>query len=130
MSGDIVGIDDLTFQKVLGWVFAPVAWLIGVPWSEAPEVGTFIGEKTVLNEFVAYADFGPQIDKFTEQSVVITTFALAGFANFSSIAIQIGSIGGLAPDRRGDVAKLGLKALLAGTLVNLANAAIAGVVAG
>ena len=129
-AGEIVGIDDLTFQKLLGWVFAPVAWLIGVPWSEAPEVGTFIGEKTVLNEFVAYADFGPQVDQFSEQSVVITTFALAGFANFSSIAIQIGSIGGLAPDRRGDVARLGLKALLAGTLVNLANAAIAGVVAG
>ena len=129
-AGEIVGIDDLTFQKLLGWVFAPVAWLIGVPWSEAPEVGTFIGEKTVLNEFVAYADFGPQVDQFSQQSVVITTFALAGFANFSSIAIQIGSIGGLAPDRRGDVARLGLKALLAGTLVNLANAAIAGVVAG
>jgi len=128
--GEWFGYDGLTFQKVLGWAFAPVAWLIGVPWDEARQVGTYIGEKTVLNEFVAYADFGPNIDKMSDQAVVITTFALAGFANFSSIAIQIGSIGGLAPDRRGDVAQLGLKALLAGSMVNLTNAAIAGVVAG
>jgi concentrative nucleoside transporter, CNT family len=128
--GDWFGYDGLTFQKVLGWAFAPVAWLIGVPWDEASQVGTYIGEKTVLNEFVAYADFGPSVDKLSQQSVVITTFALAGFANFSSIAIQIGSIGGLAPDRRPDVARMGLKALLAGSLVNLANAAIAGVVVG
>jgi len=115
---------------VLGWAFAPVAWLIGVPWDEASQAGTFIGEKTVLNEFVAYADFGPQVDQFSEQTVVVVTFALAGFANFASIAIQIGAIGGLCPERRPDVAQLGLKALLAGSVVNLANAAIAGVVAG
>ncbi len=84
----------------------------------------------MLNEFVAYAEFGPNVDQLSEQTVVVVTFALAGFANFSSIAIQIGAIGGLAPERRGDVAKLGLKALLAGSIVNLSNAAIAGVVAG
>jgi len=111
------------------WVFSPVAWLIGVPWDEAAQAGTYIGEKTVLNEFVAYADFGPNVKNLSHQTVVVVTFALAGFANFASIAIQIGSIGGLAPERRGDVAQLGLKALLAGSLVNLANAAIAGVVA-
>ncbi len=127
--GEWFGYDGLTFQKVLGWVFAPVAWLIGVPWDEAAQAGTYIGEKTVLNEFVAYADFGPDIDNLSDQTVIVTTFALAGFANFASIAIQIGSIGGLAPERRGDVAQLGLKALLAGSMVNLANAAIAGVVA-
>ena len=127
--GEWFGYDGLTFQRVLGWVFAPVAWLIGVPWDEAAQAGTYIGEKTVLNEFVAYADFGPNVDNLSSQTVVIVTFALAGFANFASIAIQIGSIGGLAPDRRGEVARFGLKALLAGTLVNLANAAIAGVVA-
>ena len=129
-AGDIFGYDGLTFEKVLGWAFAPVAWLIGVPWDEASQAGTFIGEKTVLNEFVAYADFGPQVDQFSEQTVVVVTFALAGFANFASIAIQIGAIGGLCPERRPDVAQLGLKALLAGSVVNLANAAIAGVVAG
>ncbi len=127
--GEWFGADDLTFQKVLGWAFAPVAWLIGVPWDEAAQAGTYIGEKTVLNEFVAYSDFGPDVKNLSDQTVVIVTFALAGFANFASIAIQIGAIGGLAPDRRGEVARLGLKALLAGSLVNLANAAIAGVVA-
>jgi concentrative nucleoside transporter, CNT family len=128
--GEILGYEGLTFQKLLGWAFAPVAWLIGVPWGEAAEAGSYIGLKTVLNEFVAYAEFGPNIDQLSEQTVVVVTFALAGFANFASIAIQIGAIGGLAPERRGDVAKLGLKTLLAGSMVNLANAAIAGVVAG
>ncbi len=128
--GGWFGDDTLTLQKVLGYVFAPVAWLIGVPWSEAQDAGNFIGLKTVLNEFVAFAEFGPKIDGFSEKTVVVTTFALAGFANFASIAIQIGTLGGLAPERRADVAKLGLKALLAGSLVNLLNAAIAGVVLG
>jgi concentrative nucleoside transporter, CNT family len=127
--GEWFGYEGLTFERVLGWVFAPVAWLIGVPWDEAAQAGTYIGEKTVLNEFVAYADFGPNVKNLSDQTVVVVTFALAGFANFASIAIQIGSIGGLAPERRGEVAQLGLKALLAGSLVNLSNAAIAGVVA-
>jgi CNT family concentrative nucleoside transporter len=122
--------DELTFQKVLGWVFSPVAWLIGVPWSEAAEAGNYIGIKTVLNEFVAFAEFGPNVDQLSDKTVLVTTFALAGFANFASIAIQIGAIGGLAPERRAEVARFGLKALLAGTLVNLSNAAIAGIVAG
>jgi CNT family concentrative nucleoside transporter len=128
--GGWFGYDELTFQKLLGWAFAPVAWLIGVPWDEAASAGNFIGIKTVLNEFVAFAEFGPKVDQFTDKTVLVTTFALAGFANFSSIAIQIGAIGGLAPDRRAEVARLGLKALLAGTLVNLSNAAIAGIIAG
>lgn len=127
--GRVVRVRRADLQRVLGWVFSPVAWLIGVPWDEAAQAGTYIGEKTVLNEFVAYADFGPDVEKLSEQTVVVVTFALAGFANFASIAIQIGSIGGLAPERRGEVAQLGLKALLAGSMVNLTNAAIAGVVA-
>jgi CNT family concentrative nucleoside transporter len=101
-----------------------------VPWADAASTGNFIGQKTVLNEFVAFAAFGPQVDELADKTVVVTTFALAGFANFSSIAIQIGAIGGLAPDRRGEVASMGLKALLAGSLVNLSNAAIAGIVLG
>lgn len=128
--GGWFGDDTLTLQKVLGYALAPVAWAIGVPWSEAQDAGNFIGLKTVLNEFVAFAEFGPRIEEFTDKTVLVTTFALAGFANFASIAIQIGTLGGLAPDRRADVARLGLKALLAGSLVNLANAAIAGLVAG
>ena len=98
--GEWFGYDGLTLEKVLGWVFAPVAWLIGVPWDEASEAGSYIGLKTVLNEFVAYAEFGPNVENLSEQTVIVTTFALAGFANFSSIAIQIGSIGGL-PDAAG-----------------------------
>ena len=128
--GGWFGDDSLTFQKVLGWVFAPVAWLIGIPWDEAAKAGNYIGIKTVLNEFVAFGEFGPKVDQLADKTVLVTTFALAGFANFGSIAIQIGTIGGLAPERRAEVARFGLKALLAGTLVNLANAAIAGVVAG
>jgi concentrative nucleoside transporter, CNT family len=128
--GGWFGYDELTFQKILGWAFAPVAWLIGVPWDEAATAGNYIGIKTVLNEFVAFAEFGPNIDQLSDKTVLVTTFALAGFANFASIAIQIGAIGGLAPDRRAEIARFGLKALLAGTLVNLSNAAIAGIVAG
>lgn len=127
--GSWFGYDGLTFQKVLGWAFSPLAWLIGVPWHEANQAATYIGEKTVLNEFVAYSQFGPHIGSLSSTTVIIVTFALAGFANFSSIAIQIGTIGSLAPDRRAEVAKLGLRALLAGVLANLANAAIAGMVA-
>jgi CNT family concentrative nucleoside transporter len=126
--GSWFGVGGLTFQKLLGWVFAPVAWLIGVPWHDAGVAGGFLGEKTVLNEFVAYSSFGPQIPHLASKTVLITTFALAGFANFGSIAIQIGALGGLAPERRGDVAKFGLLALLAGTLANLTNAAIVGIV--
>ncbi|MFI5666227.1 NupC/NupG family nucleoside CNT transporter [Streptomyces sp. NPDC051704] len=128
VAGSWFGIDDLTFQRVLGWLFAPIAWLIGVPWDEASTVGSLLGQKTVINEFVAFASFGPQIPSLDPKTVLITTFALAGFANFGSIAIQLGSFGSLAPERRGDVARLGLLALLAGTLANLSNAAIVGIV--
>ncbi|WP_210439749.1 NupC/NupG family nucleoside CNT transporter [Nocardioides xinjiangensis] len=126
--GSWVGVDGLTFERLLGWCLAPLAWLLGVPWSEAVQAGSWIGEKTVLNEFVAFASFGPEVESLSPVTVAVVTFALAGFANFSSIAIQIGTIGSLLPERRGVVAQLGLRALLAGALANLANAAIAGVV--
>jgi CNT family concentrative nucleoside transporter len=128
--GGWFGYDGLTFEKLLGWALSPVAWLLGVPWSEAVDAGSWIGEKTVLNEFVAYSDFGPHVDSLSKVTVAVVTFALAGFANFSSIAIQIGTIGSIAPDRRRWAAQLGLRALLAGSLANLANAAIAGFVIG
>ncbi len=126
--GGWFGADDLTFQQLLGWALSPLAWLLGVPWSEAVEAGSWIGQKTVLNEFVAYADFGPSVDSVSPVTVAVVTFALAGFANFGSIAILIGTIGSLAPERRSWVAELGLRALLAASLANFANAAIAGVV--
>jgi CNT family concentrative nucleoside transporter len=128
--GGWFGADDLTFEQILGWAVAPLAWLLGVPWSEAVDAGSWIGQKTVLNEFVAYADFGPQVGDLSPVTVAVVTFALAGFANFSSIAIQIGALGTLAPERRAEVARLGLRALLAGSIANLANAAVAGVVIG
>ena len=126
--GGWFGHDELSFEKALGWALAPLAWLLGVPWSEAAEAGAWIGEKTVLNEFVAYANFGPEVGSLSTATVVMVTFALAGFANFASIAIQIGTLGSLLPERRGEVAQLGMRALLAGSLANLANAAIAGIV--
>ncbi|MDN4159973.1 NupC/NupG family nucleoside CNT transporter [Nocardioides abyssi] len=128
--GGWFGADGLTLEKILGWALAPLAWLLGVPWSEAVDAGSWIGQKTVLNEFVAYADFGPNVDALSPVTVAVVTFALAGFANFSSIAIQIGTLGSLLPERRAAVAELGLRALLAGSLANLSNAAIAGVVIG
>ena len=128
--GSWFGLENLTFELLLGWALAPLAWLLGVPWSEAVDAGGWIGQKTVLNEFVAFADFGPEVGSLSPSTVVVVTFALAGFANFTSIAVQIGTLGSLVPERRGVVADLGLRALLAGSLANLANAAIAGVVVG
>lgn len=124
----LFGVEGLTFQKLLGYAMAPVAWLLGVPWSEAVEAGQFIGLKTVLNEFVAYGEFGPQVSRLSPVTVVVVTFALAGFANFGSIAISIGALGSLRTQIRGFVARVGVRALLAATLANLANAAIAGLV--
>ena len=128
--GGWFGADDLTFEKLLGWAVSPLAWLLGVPWSEATQAGSWIGQKTVVNEFVAFANFGPEVGNLSPITVVIVTFALAGFANFASIAIQIGTIASLQPARRAQIARLGLLALLAGSMANLSNAAIAGVVAG
>ncbi len=126
--GGWFGVEDLTFQEILGWALSPLAWLLGVPWSEATDAGAWIGEKTILNEFYAYASFGPHVEDLSSITVVVVTFALAGFANLTSIAVQIGTLGSLVPERRAVVAKLGLYALLAGALANLSNAAIAGVV--
>ncbi|WP_092604206.1 NupC/NupG family nucleoside CNT transporter [Actinopolyspora xinjiangensis] len=130
--GGLFGLEDLTFQQILGYVFSPVMVAVGIPFNEAIEAGTFLGQKLVLNEFVAFADFGPQAEAgaFTERTTVIITFALTGFANFSSLAILLGGLGGLVPSRRPLIAKLGLRAVLAGTLANLMSATIAGMVIG
>ena len=130
--GNVTGLDSiigepLSMSYILGFLLAPLAWIIGVPWSEAHLVGGLIGEKIVLNEFVAYLHLGEIKDTLSQHSILISTYALCGFANFSSIAIQIGGIGGLAPDRRSDIARLGMKAVLGGTLATMMTATIAGV---
>ena len=117
----------LSLETIFGWVLSPIAWLIGVPWQDATLVGSFIGEKVVINEFVAYADLAKHLNQLLPQSRLIATYALCGFANFSSIAIQIGGIGGLAPNRRGDLARLGLRAVLGGSIATFMTATIAGV---
>jgi nucleoside transporter len=117
----------LSLQTILGYVLAPIAWLIGTPWQDAVLVGGFIGEKVVLNEFVAYVDLSKNMHLLQEHSRVIAAYALCGFANFSSIAIQIGGIGGLAPGRRADLARFGLRAVLGGSLATFMTATIAGV---
>jgi CNT family concentrative nucleoside transporter len=113
-------------QEVLGWIFAPVAWVIGVPWRDAATIGNLLGTRMVLNEFVAFAQLGTVRDSLDPRTFTIATFALCGFANFSSIGIQIGGIGALAPNRRDDLARLGFRAMLAGTMANLMSASIAG----
>ena len=117
----LVGIPDLSFQRMVGYVFAPVMYLIGVPWNEAGIAGGLFGTKIVLNEFVAFIDLGKMGagGAVSERSRAIVTFALCGFANFSSIAIQMAVTGGLAPNQRPVIAKLGIRALLAGSLANL-----------
>jgi len=111
---------------VLGFVFRPVAWLIGVPWKDCGAVGNFLGTRMVVNEFVAFSLLGAQKALLDPRSFTIATFALCGFANFSSIGIQIGGIGALAPNKRDQLAKLGFRAMLAGTMANLMSAAIVG----
>ncbi|MDI7740736.1 NupC/NupG family nucleoside CNT transporter [Lysinibacillus fusiformis] len=124
--GGIFGLNDLTLEGILGYVFSPLAFAIGVPWIEAVEAGSFIGQKLVLNEFVAYSNFGPVIQELSEKTVMIISFALCGFANLSSMAILIGGLGSMAPSRRPIIAKLAIRAVVAGTLASLVNAAIAG----
>lgn len=118
---------NLSLELLTGYLFAPVAWLLGVPWSEAFQVGVLLGKKLVINEFVAYLDLQKQLTTLSERSVIISTYALCGFANFSSIAIQLGGIGTIAPERRKDLAQLGIKCLIGGTLACLMTAAIAGI---
>jgi CNT family concentrative nucleoside transporter len=116
----------LSMQRIFGWAFAPIAWSLGVPWHDAPTIGNLLGTRMVLNEFVAYSQLGPLKDSLDPKSFTIATYALCGFANFSSIGIQIGGIGALAPERRHDLARLGLRAMLAGTFANFLTATIAG----
>jgi CNT family concentrative nucleoside transporter len=116
-----------SFQQVFGWVFAPVAWLIGIPWKDAAQVGNLLGTRMVVNELVAFQQLATIKSAIDPRSFLIATFALCGFANFSSIGIQIGGIGALAPDQRRQLAKFGIRAMLAGTMANLMSASIVGI---
>jgi CNT family concentrative nucleoside transporter len=116
----------LSLELIFGWVFAPIAWAMGVPWRDAPTIGNLLGTRMALNEFVAYSQLASLKQSLDPRSFTIATFALCGFANFSSIGIQIGGIGALAPDRRHDLARLGFRAMIAGTLANFLTATIAG----
>ena len=116
-----------SFQQLFGWVFAPVAWLIGVPWRDAAQVGNLLGTRMVVNELVAFQQLSTIKSTLDPRSLLIATFALCGFANFSSIGIQIGGIGALAPDQRQQLAKFGIRAMLAGTMANLMSASIVGI---
>jgi CNT family concentrative nucleoside transporter len=140
LLGKAVGWPQVSLELLFSYLFAPAAWLLGIPWSECGQVGVLLGKKTVLNEFIAYLDLKGLLENAAQaaqgklasptlapRTVAISTYALCGFANIGSVAIQIGGIGALAPNRQGDLARLGLRALLAGTLANLANAALAGI---
>jgi CNT family concentrative nucleoside transporter len=128
-GGALVGYDGLSLQAILGFLLRPLAWVMGVPWADTAYVGSLIGLKTTLNEFVAYAQFATDMGSnhvLAPRSTIILTYALLGFANFSSIAIQIGGIGGLAPERKKEIAALGLRAMIAGNLAAFTSASLAG----
>lgn len=126
--GGFIGMEDLSAQKILGWIFAPLMYLLSVPWAEAQAAGGIFGEKLILNEFVAYISLIGQAESLSPKTVAIVTFALCGFANFSSIAILLGGLGSLIPDRMSEIAKYGVYAILAASLSNLMSAALAGLI--
>ncbi|MBN8263315.1 MAG: NupC/NupG family nucleoside CNT transporter, partial [Xanthomonadales bacterium] len=136
--GDVTGIAQAigkptNLSTILGYLLAPIAWVIGTPWGDATTVGSLIGQKVVINEFVAYTELSQIVNgqvpgaMLSKEGALIATYALCGFANFSSIAIQIGGIGGLAPERRHDLARFGLRAVLGGSIATFMTATIAGV---
>ena len=124
--GNLVGIEELTVQWLLGMLFAPIAFLLGVPWGEAAQAGSLIGQKLVINEFYAYVSFVGIKETLSPYTQLVVTFALCGFANLASIAILLGGLGAIVPSRRHDIARFGLRAVIGGTLVNLLNASLAG----
>jgi len=127
MVNGLLGVAGLSLQQIFGWVLAPVAWSLGISWHDAPAIGNLLGTRMVLNELVACSQLGPMKAALAPRSFTLATLALCGFANFGSIGIQIGGIGALAPNRRHDLARLGLLAMLGGTAANFLTAAIAGI---
>jgi CNT family concentrative nucleoside transporter len=126
MCNGILSYFNITLQQIFGYVFSPVAWLLGVQYNDCQSIGNLLGTRLVLNEFIAFQQLGPMQPQLDPRSYTIATYALCGFANFSSIAIQIGGIGALAPSRKSDLARMGLKAVAAGTMANFMSACIAG----
>lgn len=122
-----IGWFPSSLEQIFGWVFAPVAWVIGIPWHDCLQIGNLLGLRMVTNELIAFQRLGPMKGMLDPRSFTIATFALCGFANFSSIGIQIGGIGALAPNKKGELARLGIRAMLAGTMANLMSASIVGV---
>ena len=125
----ILGLIDLSLQQILGWIFSPLAWTMGVPWSEAGTIGTLMGEKLVLTELIAYGDLAElrSTNSISDRSAIIASYALCGFANFASVGIQLGGIGGIAPERRKDLSKLAMKAMIGGALASWLTATLAGI---
>ena len=130
MVNGILGFVDLTIQQILGWLFQPLAWTMGAPWSEAGILGQLMGEKIVLTELIAYADLSQlqAENAISDRTAIIASYALCGFSNFASIGIQLGGIGGIAPSRRKDLAKIGMKAMIAGALASWLTATLAGII--
>lgn len=126
--GGLFGYGDLTMEEIFGYVFAPLMWALGIPWEEATAAGSFLGQKIVLNEFVAFGSFLEGAEEFSDKTHAMVTFALTGFANFSSLAILLGGLGTLVKNRRSEIAQLGMRAVLAGTLANLMSATIVGMI--
>ena len=126
-TGSIVGFEGVTLEMIFGWVFAPAMYILGVPWADAVATGNLMGQKLVLNEFVAFVSMLNVQENLSPRGLAIITFALCGFANLNSLAILVGGLGGLVPERRQDISKLGLKAVLAGSLSNMMSASIAGI---
>ncbi|MEM9162361.1 MAG: nucleoside transporter C-terminal domain-containing protein, partial [Cyanobacteria bacterium P01_F01_bin.4] len=129
LIGGVFGYPEFSLEIILAALLSPVAWIMGVPWADCAAVGTLLGKKTILNEFIAYLDLQTLIEEnaISERSIIITTYALCGFANVGSIGIQIGGIGGIAPNRQADLAKIGVRAMVAGTLACFMTACIAGI---
>lgn len=126
--GDWFGAEDLSIQQILGYIFSPIVTAVGVPWAEAQQAGSFLGQKVILNEFVAFSEFAPVADELSPKTVAVVTFALTGFANLGSLAILLGGLGGIAKNQRSRIAQLGIRAVIAANLANLMSAAIAGMV--
>jgi len=131
--GSLIGVSQLSLELIFSFLLAPVAWLMGVPWADCGQVGVLLGKKTILNEFIAYVDLKDRIEKsqagtggISQRAIIIATYALCGFSNISSIGIQIGGIGGIAPERQADLARLGVRALIGGSLACFMTACIAG----
>jgi CNT family concentrative nucleoside transporter len=131
--GSLIGVSQLSLELIFSFLLAPVAWLMGVPWADCGQVGVLLGKKTILNEFIAYVDLKELIEKsqagtggISQRAIIIATYALCGFSNISSIGIQIGGIGAIAPERQADLARLGVRALIGGSLACFMTACIAG----